>query len=76
VSATCAGCHGPLGVSAVAAFPNLACQKQSYLIAALMDYQGGKRPNPVMGGIAKSLSAADMQNVAAYFAGQSCRQGN
>lgn len=73
VSATCAGCHGPLGVSAIAAFPNLACQKQSYLLGALTDYQSGKRVNPVMSGIAKSLSPADMQNVAAYFAGQSCR---
>ncbi len=76
LSATCAGCHGPAGVSAVAAFPNLACQKQEYLLAALTDFQSGKRASPVMGGIAKGLSAADMQNVAAYYAGQSCKQGS
>ncbi len=73
LSASCAGCHGPLGVSAVAAFPNLACQKQAYLVGALTDFQSGKRASPIMGGIAKSLSPADMQNVAAYFAGQSCK---
>ena len=75
LSAGCAGCHGPVGVSAIAAFPNLACQKQPYLIGALTDYQSGKRANPVMSGIAKGLSAADIQNVAAYFAGLSCGQG-
>jgi cytochrome c553 len=56
-------------------FPNLACQKQPYLIGALTDYQSGKRANPVMSGIAKGLSAADIQNVAAYFGGLSCGQG-
>ena len=74
LSAACAACHGPIGVSAIAAFPNLACQKQPYLIGALTDYQSGKRANPVMGGIAKGLSPADIQNVAAYFAGLSCGQ--
>jgi cytochrome c553 len=73
MSATCAACHGPEGVSATAMFPNLACQKQPYLIGALTEYQSGKRANPVMGGIAKGLSAADIQNVAAYFSGMSCR---
>ncbi len=76
LAATCAGCHGPTGISAVGTFPNIACQKQEYLLVALTDFQGGKRVNPVMGGIAKGLSAADVKNVAAYFAGQSCRQGS
>ncbi len=74
LSAACAACHGPNGVSAIAAFPNLACQKQPYLVGALTDYQNGKRPNPVMGGVAKGLSSADIQNVAAYFASLSCGQ--
>lgn len=76
LAVACAGCHGPTGISAVGAFPNIACQKQEYLLVALTDFQSGKRVNPVMGGIAKGLSAADMKNVAAYFAGQSCRQGS
>jgi cytochrome c553 len=76
VSATCTGCHGPAGISAVAMFPNLACQKQEYLQGALTDFQNGKRANPVMGGIAKALSVADIKNVSAYFAGLPCRQGS
>ncbi len=74
LAATCAACHGPAGVSAIATFPNLACQKQPYLMGALTDFQSGKRANPVMGGITKGMSAADIQNVAAYFAGLSCGQ--
>jgi cytochrome c553 len=74
LSAACAGCHGAVGVSAIATFPNLACQKQPYLIGALTDYQSAKRANPVMGGIAKGMSTADIQNVAAYFASLSCGQ--
>lgn len=73
LSATCAGCHGPEGVSAVAMFPNLACQKQQYLAGALTDFQSGTRASPVMSGVAKGLSAADIQNVAAYFSGMSCK---
>jgi cytochrome c553 len=73
LSATCAACHGSEGVSATALFPNLACQKQPYLAGALTDFQSGKRVNPVMGGIAKGLSPADIQNVAAYFSGMSCK---
>lgn len=74
LSATCAACHGPAGVSPIPTFPNLACQKQPYLIGALTDYQSGKRPNPVMGAIAKGLSPADIANVAGYFSGLSCGQ--
>jgi cytochrome c553 len=73
LSATCAACHGPLGISAMPMFPNLACQKQPYIVGALTEYQTGTRSNPMMSGIAKGLSAADIQNVAAYFAGMSCK---
>ncbi|MDE2134301.1 MAG: cytochrome c [Alphaproteobacteria bacterium] len=71
-SALCAACHGPAGVSAVADFPNLACQKEPYLTGALTAYQSGTRGNAMMGAIAKSLSKADIRNLAAYFAGLSC----
>ncbi len=72
LSARCAGCHGPKGVSLVPTFPNLACQKDAYLVAALTAYQSGTRSNPVMTGIAKSLTRSDARNVAAYFASLPC----
>lgn len=72
LSARCAGCHGPKGVSLVPTFPNLACQKEPYLVGALTAYQSGTRSNPVMTGIAKSLTRSDARNVAAYFASLPC----
>ena len=72
LSARCVGCHGPAGVSVAPTFPNLACQKDTYLVSALSEYQAGTRTNPVMGGLAKALNRSDVRNVAAYFAGLPC----
>ena len=73
LSATCAACHGLGGHSLVANFPNLACQQQLYLQGALGDFQSGARANPIMSGVAKGLSAADIRNVTAYFSAQPCK---
>ncbi len=73
-AAACAACHGPAGVSVAANFPNLACQRQPYLVATLTAFQNGTRTNPIMTGIAQSLSKTDVVNLAGYFASQSCGQ--
>jgi cytochrome c553 len=65
----CAACHGANGVSVGAAIPNLAGQKSAYLAAQLRDFAAGKRKHDMMTPIAKQLSAADIANVAAHFAG-------
>jgi len=64
----CAGCHGPAGISNNDMWPNLAGQKEGYLASALRDYRSGARANPMMTGMAKPLSDADIANLAAYFA--------
>lgn len=64
----CAACHGANGVSVSAAIPNLAGQKPAYLSAQLKAFKEGKRKNDIMNAIAAQLSAADIENVAAYFA--------
>jgi cytochrome c553 len=69
-STTCAGCHGADGVSTVASFPILAGQNRDYLYEALKDYKAGKRKNPIMAGMAGSLSDEDMQDLATYFSKQ------
>jgi cytochrome c553 len=69
---TCAECHGAAGVSVVANFPNLAGQKELYLVTQLKAFRAGKRRNIEMNLIAKPLSDADIANVAAYFAGLPC----
>ena len=71
----CAACHSPDGNSAIPANPKLAGQFQEYLHKQLGNFkpQGGKkaaRDNAVMTGMVANLSPADLQNVAAYFAGQ------
>lgn len=66
---TCVSCHGQDGKSPVdPSYPKLAGQYSDYLEKALGDYASGARKNPIMGSIAKPLSKADRQNLAAYFA--------
>ena len=68
-AAACAGCHGAEGVSSNPAWPILAGQQKGYLVAALRAYREGMRKNQVMAGMAKSLSDADVDALAAYFSG-------
>ena len=67
-SAMCAGCHGADGNSLNNVWPNLAGQKAGYLAKALTDFKTGKRNDPMMTGMAKPLSDADIKNLAAYYA--------
>ncbi len=67
-SAMCAACHGANGISSIPMYPNLAGQKEAYLLKQLQDFKSGQRNNAVMKGMAASLSDADMENLAAYYA--------
>lgn len=67
-SATCAGCHGGNGISMVPMYPNLAGQKEQYLVKQLKAFRDGTRTDPTMSAMAKPLSDADIDNLAAYFA--------
>jgi cytochrome c553 len=72
----CAACHGPDGNSPIPANPVVAGQHPEYLYKQLQNYKSGERKNPIMNGIAASLSEQDMRNVAAYFASQQPRPGS
>ena len=67
-SAMCATCHGGAGVSTNPIWPNLAGQKEAYLVKQMKAFKDGSRKDPMMGPTAKILSDADMANLAAYFA--------
>ncbi|MGB5398485.1 MAG: cytochrome c [Gammaproteobacteria bacterium] len=67
-AATCAGCHGAAGISAVPIYPNLAGQKEAYLVAQMKAFKDGTRANAIMAPMAKPLSDADIANLAAYYA--------
>ncbi len=66
--AQCAACHGKDGKTPTdPSYPKIAGQYPDYLLKSLNDYHTGGRKNAIMGAIAKPLSKADMQNLAAYF---------
>ncbi len=67
-AARCAGCHGSAGISNNPALPNLAGQKEQYLQIQLRAFRDGSRSNPMMNGMAQSLTDADIENLAAHFA--------
>lgn len=66
-SGACVGCHGMNGRSNNPQNPNLAGQKEQYLIKAIKDYRDGKRSDPVMGIMVKGLSDQDVANLAAFY---------
>lgn len=66
-SATCAGCHGPAGVSNNPLWPNLAGQKEAYLVKQMKAFRDGTRADPMMAPMAKPLSDEDIANLAAYY---------
>ncbi len=70
----CAACHGKKGISQSPAFPNLAGQKEAYLIKQLKDFRSRKRLNPTMNAMAKGLSESDISELAAYFSSLGCGQ--
>jgi cytochrome c553 len=66
-AAVCAGCHGAAGISANPLWPNLAGQKDAYIVKQLKAFRDGTRSDPMMSPMAKPLSDADIDNLAAYF---------
>ena len=67
-AATCAGCHGANGISVVPTYPNLAGQKEAYLVKQMKAFKDGTRTDPTMNAMAKPLNDADIANLAAFYA--------
>lgn len=65
----CKACHGLDGRGTAPAIPNLAGQRENYLVAALKEYKEGKRTHAALRVIASEMSEADARNLAAYYAG-------
>lgn len=67
----CTGCHGADGNSPNPLWPNLAGQHASYTRQQIMDFQAGTRQDPMMTGMAASITTPqDMADLAAYFNSQ------
>lgn len=63
----CASCHGADGNSPAPNFPKIGGQYRTYIAKALKDYKSGARQDPIMAGMAASLSNADIENLAFYY---------
>lgn len=70
---TCQGCHGiPNYKNAypIYSVPKLGGQHAAYIVAALKGYASQERAHATMHAHAATLSEQDMQDIAAYLAGQ------
>ena len=65
---SCATCHGPVGISRLPNAPHLAGQSAIYLVEQLKAFRGGRRTHEVMNVVAKPLSDADINDLAAWYA--------
>ena len=66
-SASCTGCHGMNGKSTNPANPNLAGQKEAYLVKATKAYRDGQRKDPMMSSMVSGLSDADIADLSAFY---------
>jgi cytochrome c553 len=69
----CNRCHGPGGNSADPRFPILAGQSQAYLVKTLKHYHGGQRGDPMMYAMSFAMNEADINKLAAYYAGSAAQ---
>jgi cytochrome c553 len=74
-AAVCVACHTNDGSRGSVANPILQGQHADYLVKQLDDFKSGKRANAIMKGMATPLSAADMKNVAAFYASKQAKPG-
>lgn len=78
LSYTCLGCHGIANYKNVYPtydVPKLQGQHPEYLVAALKAYKSKERAHGTMHAQASSLSNQDMEDVAAYLAGEPLQPG-
>jgi len=64
----CAGCHGDTGKAVLPDYPNLTGQNQRYLANSLRAYQSGERKNSAMRAMVGTLTDAEIEELASYYA--------
>lgn len=77
VTQACANCHGKDGRTGSKLMPLLAGQRSEYLLAQLRQFASKSerrmREHPLMDAVASRYTDADFQNIARWYAAQSCR---
>lgn len=74
-TSVCVACHANDGSRGSPANPILQGQHPEYLAKQLAEFKAGQRNNPIMRGIAATLSADDMRNVSAFYATKQAKPG-
>lgn len=69
-AASCEACHGQGGVSINPEWPNLAGQKEIYLVNQLTAFRDGERENALMAPMIAGLTDKDIQELTAHYANQ------
>lgn len=73
----CSNCHGLDGNSVSPNFPNLAAQTEPYVVEQLTSFRKHSRLDPAgfeyMWGLSRHLTDRQIQELAAYYAGQSVK---
>ena len=69
LASTCAICHGTSGQAATRDVATLAGMPRDHVAQQLRDFRDGKRPATVMHQLAKGYSDAQIDALAAWFAG-------
>jgi cytochrome c553 len=68
-ASSCSGCHAAkAGVDT--AVPGLAGRKAADIVAEMRAFKSGEKPSTVMGRIAKGLTDAEVEAIAAWYAQQ------
>lgn len=66
----CVACHGQDGASGIGPdYPSLAGQNERYLLDQMRMIKSGERPAPLMAGQLDVLTDAELEAIAAYYAG-------
>jgi len=66
----CKACHGLDGRGVAPGIPHLAAQRERYLLLALTEYKEVRRTHAALRDLAGRLTATELRNVVAYYAGQ------
>jgi len=66
----CFACHGEDGNSPSPVNPRIGGQHESYLLLAMQGYVDGSRKNSLMAGALLNKSPQQLEDIAAYYAGQ------
>ncbi len=63
----CIVCHGSGNIAQQQAYPKLDGQHADYIVNQILDFQAGRRKDPVMSPIAKKLDQQSLKTIARYF---------